>query len=332
MTRGDLARVNTIWRYRGAIPVDDDDSIVSLGEGLTPVSEEVIGEDPIFLKLEYLAPTGSFKDRGASVLLSRLKEMGIEEILEDSSGNAGCSLAAYSAAAGIRCRVLVPENIPEGKALQIASYGAILERIPGSRDDVAREALHRAESMFYASHNWQPFFIEGTKTFAYEVVEQMSPLPDVIFYPLGNGSLLGGSYKGFMEMKAMGWIDKVPRLIGVQAASHPPIYEEVTGKKSSSPAGKTIAGGIAIGKPTRLKQITEVIREAHGTVVIVKDDQVREAQRDLARRGYLVEPTAAAALAGYRVWRDTQEQKEHNVLIPLTGSGLKDLDSLRAII
>jgi threonine synthase len=332
VTRDDLAPANTIWRYRGAIPIDRDDAIVSLGEGMTPVSEEVIADDHVFLKLEYLAPTGSYKDRGASVLLSRLKEMGVEEILEDSSGNAGCSLAAYSAAAGIRCRVLVPEAVPEGKALQIAGYGAILERIPGSRDDVARAALDRSKTTFYASHNWQPFFIQGTKTFGYEVMEQMTPLPDVIFYPVGNGSLLGGSYKAFMEMKAMGWIDRIPRLIGVQVEAFPPIYEEVTGRKVLSRPAKTIAGGIALGKPTRLKQIAEVIRDARGTVVVVSDDQVREAQRDLARRGYLVEPTSAAALAGYRAWRDTQEQKEQRVLIPLTGSGLKDLDSLRAII
>jgi threonine synthase len=299
---------------------------------MTPVSRERMGEERIDLKLEYLAPTGSFKDRGASVLLSRLKEMGIEEILEDSSGNAGCSLAAYAAAAGIRCRVLVPENVPEGKALQIASYGAILERIPGSRDDVAQEALRRAETSFYASHNWQPFFIQGTKTFAFEVAEQLSRLPDAIFYPVGNGSLLVGSYKGFYEMKTLGWIDKIPRLIGVQTVSHPPIYEAVTGQSCLSRAEKTIAGGIAIGKPTRLKQVSEVIRKTDGTVFVVTDDQIREAQRDLARRGYLVEPTAAAALAGYRIWRSAAGDKEQKVLIPLTGSGLKDPDSLRAII
>jgi threonine synthase len=332
ITPDDLEGVNTIWRYRSSIPIGDEDCIVSLGEGLTPVAEEVIGEDWVFLKLEYLAPTGSFKDRGASVLLSRLKEMGIEEILEDSSGNAGCSLAAYAAAAGIRCRVLVPENVPEGKALQIASYGAILERVPGSRDDVAREALRQSETTFYASHNWQPFFIQGTKTFAYEVAEQLSPLPDAIFYPVGNGSLLIGSYKGFMEMQAMGWIDAMPRLIGVQAASHPPIYEELTGRKPSTSAEKTIAGGIAIGRPSRLKQVAEVIRATGGTAVVVEDEQIRNAQRDLARRGYLVEPTAAAALAGYRVWRQTEENEGRDVLIPLTGSGLKDLDSLRSII
>jgi threonine synthase len=332
MTRDELEGASTIWRYRSALPIENEDSIVSLGEGLTPVAEEVIGEDWVFLKLEYLAPTGSFKDRGASVLLSRLKEMGIEDILEDSSGNAGCSLAAYAAAAGIRCRVLVPENVPEGKALQIASYGAVLERVPGSRDDVAQEALRQSETTFYASHNWQPFFIQGTKTFAYEVAEQMSPLPDAIFYPVGNGSLLIGSYKGFTEMKTMGWIDEIPLLIGVQAASHPPIYEEVTGQTPSLPAEKTIAGGIAIGKPARLKQVAEVIRATGGAAFVVNDDQITEAQRDLARRGYLVEPTSAAALAGYRLWRETQEHEERSVLIPLTGSGLKDLDSLKSII
>jgi threonine synthase len=290
LTPGNLrAEEASLWRYRDAIPVEDEKAIVSLGEGMTPLLEAVLDGVRILLKAEYLSPTGSFKDRGASVLLSRLKEMRVEEILEDSSGNAGCSMAAYAAAAGIKCRVLVPENVPQEKAIQIASYGAILERIPGSRDDVAE-----------------------------------------IFYPVGNGSLILGSLKGCSEMKALGWIDEIPRLIGVQVVSHAPVYTRVTGDKPQSVGDHTIAKGIAVRKPVRLQQIADAIRSTAGTVVTIEDSQIRVAQRDLARAGFLVEPTSATALAGYRVWKEGGEEGER-VLLPLTGWGLKDIVSLEEL-
>jgi len=333
-SRAGLRGECTLWRYREVFPVEDEGAIVTLGEGMTPVCPLGDEDADVFLKLEYLAPTGSFKDRGASVLMSRLKEMGIDEILEDSSGNAGSSLAAYAAAAGIRCTVLVPESVPRAKAAQISSYGATLQRIPGSREDVAAEALRRSEECFYASHNWQPFFLQGTKSFAYEVAEQMEPLPHAIFYPIGNGSLLLGSYKGFQEMKNMGWIEDIPRLIGVQAVSHSPIYTDVTGKKPVLRAEETIAGGIAIREPARLGQVAEAIRATGGTVFVVDDDEIRRAQRALARRGFLVEPTSAAAFAGYGLFmereRTTLDEKQR-ILVPLTGSGLKDPGSLEAL-
>jgi threonine synthase len=325
------SRESSLWRYRAAIPIDDEEAIVSLGEGLTPVSEEVFDEQSLLLKSEYLSPTGSFKDRGAAVLISRLREMGVGEILEDSSGNAGCSMAAYAASAGITCRVLVPEQVPEEKAIQISHYGAVLERIPGTRDDAGAEALRRAGETFYASHNWQPFFLQGTKTFAYEVFEQTDSLPDVIFYPVGNGSLILGSLKGFNEMKSLGWIDRIPTLIGVQTVSHSPVYTEVTGVKLEARTEQTIAKGIAIRRPVRLRQIAQAIRATSGTVVAVDDSQIREAQKELASRGYLVEPTSAAVFAGYRVWRKTNPGGDERVLLPLTGWGLKDLEALEAL-
>ncbi len=317
----------SLWRYRDVIPLGDQKAIVSLGEGMTPLLDTELDGTRVLLKAEYLAPTGSFKDRGASVLLSRLREMGVGEILEDSSGNAGCSLAAYAAAAGIKCRVLVPESVPLEKALQIESYGAVLERVAGSRDDVAAEALRRSDDIFYASHNWQPFFLQGTKTFAYELFEQAEPLPDAIFYPIGNGSLILGSFKGFSEMKALGWIETMPRLVGIQVASHAPVYSRVTGKRAEPREERTIAKGIAVHEPVRLAQVADAILATSGTVVVIGDDQIRVAQRDLARAGFLVEPTSAAVLAGHREWKDNGGEAERP-LLPLTGWGLKDMDAL----
>jgi len=323
-------RAESLWRYRAAIPIQDDAAIVTLGEGGTPLIQFELEGEPFLLKLEYRAPTASFKDRGASVLLSRLREMRVEEILEDSSGNAGCSIAAYAAAAGIRCRVLVPAVVASEKAVQITSYGATLERVPGSRDDVAAEALRRSRSTFYASHVWQPFFLQGTKTFAYEIFEQAETLPESIFFPVGNGSLLLGAFKGFTELVELGLIEKVPRLIAVQAKSHPPVYRRVGGIDVPSvdeSATDTIAKGIAVRDPVRLDQIVEAIRATNGTAVVVTEEEIRSAQRVLARRGLLVEPTSAAVFAGYRTWASSGGDKRGRVLLPLTGSGVKDLGS-----
>ena len=335
--RDSFSRVESLWRYRAAIPVDDEAAIVTLGEGLTPLIEVELDGDSVLLKLEFRAPTGSFKDRGASVLLSRLKEMKVHEILEDSSGNAGCSISAYAAAAGIRCRILIPDDVSPEKAVQIVSYGAILERVAGTRDEVAAEALRRSSEIFYASHNWQPFFLQGTKTFAYEILEQSEPLPEAIFFPVGNGSLLLGSFKGFSELLTLGLIEKMPRLIAVQAESHAPVYARVMragGKEPGHQKGEprnTIAKGIAVREPVRLEQMAEAIRATGGTAVVVADEDIRNAQRVLARRGLLVEPTSAAALAGCRVWERTQGGKGLRVLLPLTGSGVKDLASFEKL-
>lgn len=335
--RDSFSRVESLWRYRAAIPVDDEAAIVTLGEGLTPLIEVELDGDSLLFKLEFRAPTGSFKDRGASVLLSHLKEMKVHEILEDSSGNAGCSISAYAAAGGIRCRVLVPENVAPEKAVQIASYGAILERVAGTRDEVAAEALRRSSEIFYASHNWQPFFLQGTKTFAYEIFEQAKPLPEAIFFPVGNGSLLLGTFKGFSELLTLGLIEKMPRLIAVQAESHAPVYARVMramgkdSKHQKDPPRDTIAKGIAVREPVRLEQMAEAIRASGGTAVVVADEEIRNAQRVLARRGLLVEPTSAAALAGYRVWDRTEGGKGLRVLLPLTGSGVKDLASFEKL-
>ena len=328
--RTDLLSKESLWRYRATIPVGDDSAIVTLGEGLTPVIELDWDGETVAFKLEYRAPTGSFKDRGASVLLSRLKELGVREILEDSSGNAGCSIAAYAAAAGIQCRVLVPEEVTDEKAVQIASYGATLERVAGSRDDVAAEAVRRSEKIFYASHAWQPFFLQGTKTFAYEVFEQSDSMPEAIFFPTGNGSLLLGSFKGFGELLAARLIERMPRLIAVQSVSYRPVYAGLLDSDSERDgwsSAPTIAKGIAVRAPARLKQIVEAVRRSGGTAVAVTDDEIRHAQKLLARRGLLVEPTSAAVVAGYLAWKRERGDEPLKVLMPLTGSGVKDLAS-----
>jgi threonine synthase len=218
LTRDDIdPSRRSVWRYAKALLVDPAHA-VTLGEGWTPLVHGTLDGFPVTMKLEYMMPTGSFKDRGMTLLVSYLKHCGIDHVLEDSSGNAGASLAAYAAAAGMRCRILVPETAAYPKIVQMAATGADVLTIRGSRQDVADAALRYAREIFYASHNWQPFFLEGTKTLAYEVWEQFGfQVPDNIVIPLGYGSNISGCERGFEELKRRGEIAATPRLFGVQA-------------------------------------------------------------------------------------------------------------------
>ena len=188
---------NNLWRYQKALPVDSA-SIVSLGEGMTPLLKlEVMGRE-VLIKQDHLFPTGSYKDRGASVLVSQIKSLGIRRVVEDSSGNAGCAIAAYCARAGIACDIYVPADTSPAKLAQIESYNATLHKIPGSREDTAEAVMAAAQTHYYASHSWNPFFFQGTKTFAYEICEQLNwKAPDYVLLPVGNGTLLLGASIGF---------------------------------------------------------------------------------------------------------------------------------------
>jgi threonine synthase len=157
-------RKPTMWRYREAIPIFEDKNIISFDEGFTPLLPVNFGDKPVWIKQDHLFPTGSYKDRGASVLISKVKELGVTDVVEDSSGNAGCAIAAYCAKAEIECQIFVPEGTSAGKLAQVQFYGAQLNKISGTREDTARAVLKAAEKDYYASHSWNPFFFHGTKT------------------------------------------------------------------------------------------------------------------------------------------------------------------------
>ena len=317
---------NTLWRYRTFLPIQQEDSIVSLGEGFTPLLPFVIEGKRIWLKMEQLAPTGSFKDRGASVLISKLKELGVKEIVEDSSGNAGSAIAAYAAAAGIRCHIFVPRQISPAKTQQISAYGADLHMIEGDRQATAEAALQAAQSRYYASHVWNPFFFQGTKTMAYELCEQNHwSAPDTLILPVGNGSLLLGARTGFRELLAAGIIASLPRLIAVQSTAFAPLYDAFFTPSDSSPdlSSTTIAEGIAIAHPPRLRQIIAAIRESGGTVIRVNDIEISEAQDEMAARGLYIEATSAVAIAGLKMYLDSSTHRDELIVCPITGHGLK---------
>ena len=326
-------RPQGIWRYRETLGIEDPANTVSLGEGSTPLINARLDGFPVSFKLDYLCPTGSYKDRGSSVMLSKLKEWGIEEILEDSSGNAGASIAAYAALAQIRANIFIPESASAGKAAQISSYGAALVKIPGTREDTAQAAWEAAGGTFYASHNWSPYFLAGMKTAAYELAEQYSwEPPDWVVAPAGGGGLLLGLYLGFLELFRAGFIAAVPRLCAVQSANCDPIYRAWKAGRpdvSESPKKQTAAEGISVARPVRGKSILQAIRDSRGAVVTVTDDALWATLESLGRQGVYVEPTAAAAPAAMAqliaggVIRDGER-----VAVMLTGSGLKATDKM----
>jgi threonine synthase len=317
----------SVWRYARALRVDAA-AAVSLGEGWTPLVRGEWGGAPILYKLEFVMPTGSFKDRGTTVMVSYLRSRGIARVLEDSSGNAGASLSAYAAAAGMACRILVPETASYPKIAQIAAGGADVVTIPGSRQEVAEAALRQSAEIFYASHNWQPFFVEGVKTLAYELWEQLGfAAPDNLVVPLGYGSNVLGAERGFDELVRVGEIARGPRLFGVQAARCAPLeaaFRAGTERLVPAPVGPTIAEGIATARPTRVAEVLRAVRASGGVVVAVEEAEIVAALRGLARRGLYVEPTAAAAAAGLtRLLASGAIRPDEATVLVLTGSGLK---------
>jgi threonine synthase len=328
LRRGDIdSDAYSVWRYAAALLVDQREA-VSMGEGWTPLLVRPWQGAPIQMKLEFMMPSGSFKDRGMTVMVSYLRSRGIAHVLEDSSGNAGASLSAYAAAAGLRCRVLVPETASYPKIAQIAACGADVVTIRGSRQDVADAALRMSREIFYASHNWQPFFIEGTKTLAYELWEQLGfRAPDNVVVPLGYGSNVSGCARGFAELKRNGEIDRMPRLFGVQAANCAPYYQSYAAgveELVTTEVQPTIAEGIASSKPTRVKEVLSAVRESDGAIVAVSEDEIVAALGALARMGLYVEPTSAAAAAGLtQLIASGKIRRDETTVLVLTGSGLK---------
>ena len=326
----------SVWRYAKALLVDGKDA-VTLGEGWTPLIERTLYQARIHLKFEFMMPTGSFKDRGMTTLITYLKACGIDRVLEDSSGNAGASLAAYSAAAGMACRILGPQTASYPKIAQMAATGADVMTIAGSRQDVADAALRYASEIFYASHNWQPFFIEGTKTLAYELWEQLGfRAPDNIVIPLGYGSNVCGCERGFGELLRRGEIERRPRLFGVQAANCAPFYAAFTAGSDAlgpTPVSPTVAEGIASSKPTRVRDVLRAVRGSGGSIVAVSEEEIVSALGVLARQGIYVEPTSAAAAAGLSqlLAQGAIAPGETTVLV-LTGSGLKASEKIGELL
>jgi threonine synthase len=312
-------RKNNLWRYREAIPVENDKNIISLDEGFTPLNKELFFGKEVWVKNDTLFPTHSYKDRGATVLISKIKELGIGSVVEDSSGNAGSAVACYCNEAGIDCDIFVPETTTEAKIKLIRNYGANLHKIKGSRENTFEAAFRDAQKAFYASHSWNPFFFQGTKTCAYEIWEQLNfSAPDTVIVPVGHGTLLLGIYKGFQDLVLAGKITKTPKIIGVQAENCAPLVQ------SGFVKYPTIAEGIAIAEPVRREQILQAVKETEGYFVSVSEDEIKQGIVDALNAGYDIEPTSGTVLAALKKQVHTFDPDEM-VVIVLTGNGLKSL-------
>lgn len=322
--------INSLWRYRTSLPISPDTEIVTLGEGMTPIiALDDAADSKHYVKLDYLCPTGSYKDRGASVLITHLKSLGVNEVVEDSSGNAGAAIAAYCARAGIHCTIYCPESTSESKLKQIAAYGAAIELVTGNRMATTEAVKLAAANTCYASHNWHPAFLEGTKTIAYEIVDQFHGLaPSHVLCPVGFGSIYLGLYIGFREMYDEGIIENVPRLLGVQPETCCPIYRAYNDKTDTisrmPQTGQTLAEGITSELPIRCKMIIDAIHDTNGAFTFVNDSEIKYGKKTLAQKGVYVEPTSAVVIMGYEKFKEEGIIGKNDTTVSiLTGSGLK---------
>jgi threonine synthase len=328
--------VRSVWRYQAAFPLRVEQPI-TLGEGCTPLVRCTIADTEVLLKCEWFNPTCSFKDRGASVMLSLLRSQGIINVLEDSSGNGGAAVSAYAAAGGMAATIMTPTSTSAAKTVEMRAHGAIVELIPGSRQDTADAAVARSESTFYASHNWHPFFLHGTKTLAYELWEDLGfRAPDNIITPCGAGSNVLGCGIGFSELLRAGQIESMPRIFAAQPANCAPIAAAfLAGSDDPTPieVSPTIAEGTAIARPIRLREVLGTLRESLGGAVRLTEAEIATATLDLARIGIYVEPTAAQSAAAYRKLLETGTvTAEQTTVLVMTGSGLKATPSIAKLL
>lgn len=313
-----------IWRFKSSLSLPEGAPILTLGEGNTPlVWSEVFGTRVAF-KLESLNPTGSFKDRGTAVLVSWLVAAGITEAVEDSSGNAGSSFAAYASKAGIQGKVFIPEYASGPKRTQIDSYGSEVVPIPGPRSKAAQAVLEQVDKgSVYASHAYLPHGTAGIATIAYELVEELGESPGTILVPVGHGSLLLGIWLGFQALLKGGHITKQPRLVGIQAAACDPLYQAFhVNEDSPAPVseGRTLAEGVAIADPYHGEQVLQALRDSKGTFLHVEESHIRQGQRSLAKLGIYAELTSSLVWDGLR---QLPADMPGPLVCVITGHGLK---------
>ena len=315
----------SLWRYAAMLPVERR---FTLGEGFTPLVPTAIDGVAFHAKLEYLNPTGSFKDRGTSVLVNHLLANGVRDVVEDSSGNAGASLAAYASATNMHARIFAPANAPDGKKQLIRTFGAELVEIAGPRAATTQACLQAAQATVYATHAWSPFFVAGQMTGAWEIWEQLGHrIPDIVVCAVGHGGLFTGWLRGFRALQAAGLTERLPRLFAVQSAACDPLVQAwERGDDQTRPVEQQpgIADGIAVNMPVHGAEVLAAVRETGGAVLRVTDDIIRQAQTSLHRRGFIIEPTSAVPAAALTQIQDLVTS-DTRIVVPLTGNGLKSL-------
>jgi len=322
------ARNYSVWRYSRFFPYVKETEIINLGEGWTPL---VNFSDNSYFKLENLNPTGSFKDRGSTVLISAVNKL-VEKaggcISEDSSGNAGASVAAYAARAGLKAKIYVPEAVSGPKLNQIQSYGAEVVKVSGDRSRVAEEAQKAEKRKFYVGHILHPVFRDGIRSLAYEIAEQLSwQAPECVYLPVSAGTLLLGVMKGFNHLVKSDAIENMPKIIACQTQQVSPLYHRFLKSSYTPPEEITsIADALVSVNPPLLNLMVKSLREANGDAVMVEEYEIFSAFKELAWKGFFVEPSSAVAYAGYKKQLKNKEaSKDDKTVIILTGMGLKTM-------
>jgi threonine synthase len=330
-------RVQSMWRYRELLPGFFRE-VVTLEEGYTRLVKaerlaKILGVRELYVKMEGLNPTGSFKDRGMSVGVSMAKTLGARQVVCASTGNTSASLAAYASRAGLKCSVYIPEGkIALGKLFQARMFGAEIYQVRGSFDEALKMVLETAGTQAYILNSVNPWRIEGQKTAAYELWEQLGGrAPDRVFVAVGDGNILSGIWKGFRDLAALGWIDRLPVLMGVQAEGAAALaHAWARGDPDARPGpAQTIADSIAVGRPRDARFALQAVRETGGAFLTVRDEEILQAMQTLAREvGVFAEPSAAAAFAGLeKAVREGMVGEEEEVVVMATGNGLKDVPS-----
>jgi threonine synthase len=327
-----------VWKYREILPVDDNRFVTSLNEGGTGLHYcqrlgREIGLKKLYVKNEGENPTGSFKDRGMTVAISKARELRKRRLVCASTGNTAASLAAYSAKAGLECIVLIPEGkVARGKMVQVMMHGAKIFQVNGDFDQAMKSVMDLAERRrdFYVMNSLNPFRLEGQKTLAYEVCDQLkNRAPDTLVLPVGNGGNISAIWKGFTEFYDLGIVTQRPRMIGVQAERAAPIARAVKRRQPGiTPVlnPQTLATAIRIGSPVNSTKALQAVNESNGTAETVTDREILESQRDLAgKEGIFVEPASAASIAGLRkILESGRIDRSDIVVCVTTGHGLKD--------
>jgi threonine synthase len=331
----------SVWRYKDFMPIHEATRTVTLNEGGTGLHRSAslgseLGLKNLFVKNEGENPTGSFKDRGMTVGVTKAIELGARHVICASTGNTSASLAAYAARAGIKCTVLIPSGkIAYGKLSQAMIHGAKVIQVRGNFDEALEFVLKLAEKhkSIYLLNSINPFRIEGQKSLGYEICEQLNnEAPDRIIVPVGNAGNISAIWKGLTEFHKLGFIETLPKMTGIQASGSAPIAQAIkTNSEKIIPVEKpeTVATAIRIGAPVSWKKALNAIHESHGTAETVTDEEILDAQRILARiEGIFVEPASASSIAGLRkLVQNGVIGKDERVVCVTTGHGLKDPDT-----
>lgn len=330
----------TMWRYRALLPVKDSSPVPPLAVGCTPLYDAPqlaaeFGVRQLMVKDDGRNPTASFKDRPSALAVVKAQEAGATVATTASSGNAGAALAGMCASVGMKSVIFVPATTPAAKVAQLQIYGATVVLVEGSYEQACELCLAASERFgwYQRTTGFNPFTAEGKKTAALEIAEQLNwQIPDRVIVGVGDGNIIGGLWKGFCDLLQLGWIDRLPKLTGVQAAGAAPLVAAINGDGVIRPVvGQTIADGINVGDPRDGTRAFRAMRDSGGGAVAVSDEEIIAAIPRLARAtGVFAEPGAAAAFAGFIKLRESGEiQSDEQIVLVVTGNGLKDINTAR---